>query len=111
MRSPNRRGFLGLLGALVATPLVSASLPRKTFGYLTPEIVVARGYDNTKVRVFFDGVDCQTVRDQLGPVMACDDRHGWIEVFARDRWGHYYGGRDHKLVRARIYGQVRVTLP
>jgi len=99
-----RRSFLGLLAAVVVPP----ADPSPTFGYLTPEIVTARGYDNTRVRVFFDGRDVTS----LNQVIACDDREGWIEVLAKDWTGNYR--RDPhdptKVARERRYGSVRVTL-
>lgn len=109
-----RRGFLGLLGAVVAAPRVAfAQSSAPTYGYLTPGIVTARGYDNASVHVVFNGVDVTSPgRRPFGAVMACDDREGWIEVFAKD-WADNYRRDPHdptKLARERRYGHVRVTM-
>lgn len=130
----NRRGFLGMLGAVVAaspkpsvvaihvtdplgTPAAIAAAvdqalkPRLswTWGYLTPDIVTANGYDNTTVRVFLDGHE---VTREGRTILACDDRVGYIEVLAKDWAGHYRRdeGDPTKLARERLYGHVRVTM-
>jgi hypothetical protein len=112
MNAQNRRGFLGLLGALATAPLVPALPASTTYGYLTPEIVVARGYDNTSVRVYLDGVDVTTPQKPHGAILACDDRAGFIEFIARDWNGNCR--RDPadptKLARERRYGHVQVTM-
>jgi hypothetical protein len=103
-----RRRFLGLLGAIVATS-PSAPQPDETFGYLTPDIVIARGYDNATVRVFLNG---RELYPYVQKIAACDDREGWVEFFARDWSGNYYRDPQHpdRIARERRYGRVRVEM-
>jgi hypothetical protein len=106
-----RRGFLGMLAAVVA---VGSARPdaetETTFGYLTPEIVRARGYDNGSVRVYLDGREL-TSRTPRETIMACDDRAGYVELLARD-WRHrlFTDPFTGKLARERRYGLVRVSM-
>jgi hypothetical protein len=102
----DRRGVLGLLGAVLAAPLAPMLEPLdQRVGYVDVDTASARGLDPTAARVFLDGVE---VTRSLC-VQAADDRRGFIEVFTRDAEGYLFFDRYGVLARERRYGHVRIT--
>lgn len=107
-----RRGFLGLVGAAIGVRLqadLSSPATPETYGYLTPEIVAARGFNNATVRVFLNGVE---VTQCGAKILACDDRAGYIDILATDWSGNWR--RDpldpSRLAKERRHGLVQVTM-
>ncbi len=106
----NRRQLLiSLLGAPVVAVVLGDPPARRasrvaTYGYLTPEICFARGLENARAHVFFNGED---VTKHLR-VMAAHDERGYIDILKRNPTGGFYF-ENGELARERRYGHVRVT--
>jgi hypothetical protein len=98
----------GLLLGGVAFAL-GGDAPAVTYGYLSVDSCWGRGIHPAHVKVFLNGQPFGHGPD-TNKALACDDRAGWVETFARDAQGRMYPGRDGKLVRVRHYGRITVTV-